>query len=267
MSANLFPRQKENLVLVNAFLTNSLVLRGLIDYLGRFFRVHFIDLPGFIRDVPPLSEVSLENYADYVRRRLDDLGLDSYLLGGISFGFAVISHLRPDERCRGVVAITPYLSARWLNLGLVKRSSYAFLVRMALAFDLPTKVWNHRFFHRVFHWYSDYPAERIDTLLSQMEGRTFFETARIILSHRRPCRFHERPYVLILSHADRTVKNDPLLKFFEENVERLKVVRVGFDHYPLEVTEDYFQSRFPQEDIRQIIGFFGGDPPSHFLDR
>ncbi len=38
--------RKENLVLVNAFLTNSLVLRGLIDYLNNFFRVHFIDLPG-----------------------------------------------------------------------------------------------------------------------------------------------------------------------------------------------------------------------------
>ncbi|MFZ2053090.1 MAG: alpha/beta fold hydrolase, partial [Candidatus Aminicenantales bacterium] len=115
MSAYHLPRQKENLVLVNAFLTNSLVLRGLIDYLGRFFRVYFIDLPGFIRDVPPLTEVSLGNYAKYVQRRLDDLGLDSYLLGGISFGFAVITHLPPDEHCRGVVAITPFLSARWLN--------------------------------------------------------------------------------------------------------------------------------------------------------
>jgi len=84
---------KENLVLVNAFLTNSLVLRGLIDYLGKYFRVHFIDLPGFIRDIPPLSEISLENYASYVRRRIDELDLDSYLLGGISFGFAVVSHL------------------------------------------------------------------------------------------------------------------------------------------------------------------------------
>ncbi|MGB7294143.1 MAG: alpha/beta hydrolase family protein [Candidatus Aminicenantales bacterium] len=261
------PCHKDNLVLVNAFLTNSLVLRGLIDYLGRFFQVHFVDLPGFINHIPPLTEVSLENYAGYVRRRIDDLGLESYLLGGISFGFAVISHLPPDERCHGVVAITPYLSSRWLNLGPIKKSTYAFLVRLALVFDLSTKVWNHRFFHRVFHWYSDYPAERIDTLLSQMEGRTFFETARIILSERRTCRFHKRPHVLILSHSDRTVKNGPLLKLFEENVERLKVVLVGIDHYPLEVTEDYFRNRFPQEDIQEIILFFNGEPSPHFLDR
>jgi pimeloyl-ACP methyl ester carboxylesterase len=253
---------KENLVLVNAFLTNSLVLRGLIDYLGHYFRVHFIDLPGFVRHIPPLPEVTLENYAAYVQCRIDDLDLDSYLLGGISFGFAVISHLDPGEGCRGMVAITPFLDSRWLNLGLVKRSTYSFLVRLTLAFDLPSKIWNHRLFHRVFHWYSDYPADRIETLLDQMEGRTFFETARIILTHRQPCRFQNVPYVLILIHADRTIKNGPLLELFEKRIDRLKVVRAGFDHYPLEVSQDYFQSRFPQEDIHDIIDFFGGGSPA-----
>ncbi len=258
---------KENLVLVNAFLTNSLVLKGLTDYLAGFFSVHFIDLPGFIQNVPPLTEVSLENYADHVRNRINDLGLDSFILCGISFGFAVISHLPPDPRCRGVVAITPYLNARWLNLGLVKKSTYALLVRAALALDLSAKVWNHRLFHRVFHWYSDYPAERIDTLLAQMEGRTFFETARIILSHRNPCRFHDRPHVLVLSPTDKTIKNDPLLKAFRENVERLKVVQAGTDHYPLEISQEYFAGRFPREDIQDIIGFFNAERSSHFLDR
>src|SRR4030042_5329233 len=134
---------KENLVLVNAFLTNSLVLRGLIDYLGKYFRVHFIDLPGFVRDIPPLPKLTLEDYAAYVQRRIDDLDLNSYLLGGISFGFAVISHLDPGERCKGVVAITPFLCSRWLTLGLVKKSTSSFLVRLALGFDLTSKNRNH----------------------------------------------------------------------------------------------------------------------------
>ncbi|HCS47297.1 MAG TPA: hypothetical protein DIW61_03190 [Candidatus Aminicenantes bacterium] len=253
---------KENLVLVNAFLTNSLVLRGLIDYLGKYFQVHFIDLPGFVRDIPPLSEVTLENYAVHVQGRIDDLDLDSYLLGGISFGFAVINHMALGDRCKGVVAITPFLNSRCLNLGLVKKSTYSLLVRLALAFDLTSKIWNHRLFHRVFHWYSDYPSDRIETLLSQMEGRTFFETARIILTHRRPCRFQNLPHVLILSHSDRTIKNGPLLELFEKEIDRLKVVRAGIDHYPLEVSEDYFRTRFPKEDIHDIIVFFGGRFPA-----
>jgi len=255
---------KENLVLVNAFLTNSLVLRGLIDYIGKYFRVHFIDLPGFVRDIPPLSEITLENYASYVRCRINELDLDSYLLGGISFGFAVVSHLEPGERCRGVVAIAPFLDSRSLNLGLFKKSAYSLLVRLTLALDLPSKVWNHRLFHRAFHWYSDYPADRVESLLTEMEGRTFFETARIILTQRRPCRFQDLPHVLILSHSDRTIKNAPLLELFERKIERLKVVHAGFDHYPLEVSEDYFQSRFSQQDIHDIIVFFRGFSPAPF---
>lgn len=257
-------RRKENLVLVNAFLTNSSVLRGLIGYLGRYVRVHFIDLPGFISHVPPLDEVTLENYAAYVQNRIADLKLDSYLLGGISFGFAVISHLETDERCKGVVAITPFLSSRWLNLGLVKKSTYLFLVHLTLAFELHSRIWNHRLFHRVFHWYSDYPADRVETLLKEMEGRTFFETARIILTHRKPCRFQNLPHVLILSPSDRTIRNGPLLDFFEKNIDRLKVVRADIDHYPLEVSEDYFQTKFSQEDIQEIIVFFGGQSPVSF---
>ena len=255
---------KENLVLVNAFLTNSLVLRGLIDYLNRFVRVHFIDLPGFARHVPPLDQVTLENYAAYVQNRVDGLNLDSYLLGGISFGFAVISHLEPDERCKGVVAITPFLNSRWLNLGLMKKSTYSFLVHLTLAFDLHSRIWNHRLFHRAFRWYSDYPADRVETLLNEMEGRTFFETARIILTHRKPIRLQDLPHVLILSHSDRPIKNGPLLDLFEKNIDRLKVVRADIDHYPLEVSEDYFQTRFSQEDMEDIIVFFGGRSPASF---
>jgi pimeloyl-ACP methyl ester carboxylesterase len=249
---------KENLVLVNAFLTNSLVLKGLIDYLGHYFVVHFIDLPGFTKDVPPLAEITLENYARYVRRKIEALDLDRYLLGGISFGFSIISHLTPDERCQGLVAVAPYLNSQGLKLGRVKKSTYSFLVRLTTAFDLSARIWEHRLFQRVFRWYSDYPPDRVETILSHMEGRTFFETARIILRHRDPCRFHPLPHVLILSYEDKTIDNDPLLRLFEQNVKRLKVVHTEIDHYPLDTTEAYFRARFPEEDIREIIGFFNG---------
>ena len=258
---------KENLVLVNAFLTNSLVLKGLIAYLSRYFQVHFIDLPGFIGHIPSLDDVTLDNYASHVQSRIDDLNLGSYLLGGISFGFAVICRLKTDGRCKGVVAITPYLSSRWLNLGLVKRSAYTALVHLTLAFELHSKIWNHRLFRRAFHWYSDYPTERIETLLGEMEGRTFFETARIILTQRKPCRVQRLPHVLILSPSDRTIKNEPSLDFFEKNVGRLKVVRTDIDHYPLELSEDYFQARLSHKIIQDIILFFAGESSPHFLDR
>jgi len=52
----------ENLILVNAFYTNSILLKGLIDYLKKYFNVYFIDLPGFAKDAPPLKEISINLY-------------------------------------------------------------------------------------------------------------------------------------------------------------------------------------------------------------
>jgi len=250
------PPPKVNLVLVNAFLTNSVVLKGLIDYLSHYFQVHFIDLPGFSRAIPPLPEITLDSFARYVEDRIASLNLDRYLLGGISFGFAVVSRVNADGNCRSMVGIAPYINSRWLNLGLLKKTAYSFLVDLTIVFNLSARLWRHRRFHQIFNWYSDYPPERIKTLLDQMEGRTFFETARIILRHRGACQFHRKPYALILSQADRTIKNAPLLRLFEEQVERLKILQVDIDHYPLDISEDYFHRRLPAEKVEEILHFF-----------
>jgi pimeloyl-ACP methyl ester carboxylesterase len=252
---------KENLVLVNAYLTNSLLLKGLIEFLGGYFNVYFIDLPGFIQDVPPLSTISVENYADHVQKRLESLDLESYVLAGISFGFLVASHLPQDPKCKGFIAIAPYINSRWLKLGPLKTSVYWLLVRLTLRLSLSAKIWESRRFRRAFHWYSDYPAERIDNLLSHMDGRTFFETARIILRHRELVPFHPLPYVLIINPSDKTIRNDPLLRFFQEKAKKLKVVEVGIDHYPLAITPDYFRDRIPDQAIKEIVLFVNGKGP------
>jgi len=253
-------REKENLVLVNAYLTNSLVLKGLIDYLSEYFNVYFIDLPGFIQDIPPLAQISIGNYAEYVRKRLERLNLKSFILGGISFGFLVASHMPRDRKCKGLIAIAPYINSRSLKLGFLKMSVYSVLVHLTLALNLSAKIWESRHFHRAFHWYSDYPADRINNLLSHMDGRTFFETARIIMRHRKPCPFHELPYVLIISSSDKTIKNDPLLELFPKNVENLKVLEVDTDHYPLDISPDYFRERIPEDKIKDIVFFVSGKP-------
>ena len=82
---------KENLILVPGFPINSLLLRGLTDYFSEYINVYPIDLPGFVQTVPVLSEISLEQYAKFVETQIQSLALESYWLGGVSFGFAVIN--------------------------------------------------------------------------------------------------------------------------------------------------------------------------------
>ena len=61
-----------------------------------------------------------------------------------------------------------------------------------------------------------------------------------------------------------TIKNGPLLELFENKIDRQKVPRAGFGHYPLEVRADDFQTRFPQDGILDIMVFLGGFTPAPF---
>lgn len=259
MEAAELKSQKENLVLVSAFFTNSLLLKGLTSYLSHYYCVHFIDLPGFIKTVPPLHEISVKSYARYVQKKLDALGLESFYLGGISFGFLVINNLTLDKRCRGIVAIAPYINGRLLKLSPIKKLSYFLLVNLTVSLNLSSSLWRSRLLHKAFYWYSDYPSERINHLLTHLDGKTFFITARIILNRRKNCRFQDRPHVLIINQVDRTIDSYPLYKLFVANVSDLRVVKISADHYPLDVSEDYFRERFPEDVIRKISSFFN-DP-------
>jgi len=73
---------KENLVFVHSFPTNSRALKGLIDYLNSYFNVIPIDLPGFVKEAPALQTISLKSYSDYVDRKVLELDLERFYMGG-----------------------------------------------------------------------------------------------------------------------------------------------------------------------------------------
>jgi pimeloyl-ACP methyl ester carboxylesterase len=248
----------ENLIMVNAFYSNSVILRGLIDFLGDHFNVHFIDLPGFCLDSPPLVEISLENFAAFVLRRIDELGLEHFIIGGISFGFLVANSLPLDERCKAVLAIAPYIDKQSLNLGDLKRKSYRVVTEFASATGLARRAWKTRAARRFAHWYSRYPSNRVDLILDHMDAQTFFETGRLILKNHHRCRFHDLPYVLIANPNDKTICYDYIVRRFRENADRLLVVETAIDHYPEEISKRYFQERFGAGDLDRVSAFVRG---------
>jgi len=244
-----------DLILVNAFYSNSVILKGLIEFLGERFHVHFIDLPGFCLGCSPLDEISVSSFAAFVRRRVDALGLDRFIIGGISFGFLVVNSLPLDARCRAVVAIAPYMDKRSLNLSTTKRRSYRVLTELDFATGIARRGWETRAARRFAHWYSRYPADRVDLILDHMDSRTFFETGRLILRNHHHCVFHDLPYVLIVNPKDKTIRYDYVVKSFRENANRLLVVETAIDHYPEVLSKSYFSDRFGAGDLERIIAF------------
>lgn len=246
---------KEHLVLVNAFYTNSVILQGLVDFLADSFTVHFIDLPGFAAGAPPLEDISLDGFAGYVRRRIDGLGLDRFILGGISFGFLVANRVPLNGDCLGLMGITPYLDRASLKLRPVKKQAYRLVTGFFAATGLSRRAWRTRALRRFAHAYSRYPAERVDLILDHMDGKTFFETGRMILNGRDGRPFHDLPYVLIVNRDDATIDFAYTLAAFREKAARLLVMETGIDHYPDEISKAYFQERIGRAEIERALAF------------
>src|SRR6266496_3587000 len=106
---------KHNLVLVHSFPTNSILLRGLIEYLSDYFNVHFVDLPGFTKGTTPLPHITLSGYSAFLEEKINELGLETYLVAGISFGFAVVNKAKHSNKCLGILAIEPYIGTKSLQ--------------------------------------------------------------------------------------------------------------------------------------------------------
>lgn len=242
-------------MVVHSFPTNSILLSGLIEYLNDYFKVYFIDLPGFMKEVPPLSEISFNAYSQFVECKLKDLNLESYLVAGISFGFTVINDIQYDSRCKGIIAIEPYIGPDSLKMSFFKKLIYKSFVKSIILFNLSQAIWNNNFFRESLPKLRNYPKDSIDIILNQIEAKTFFETANLIISNKNICEFQDLPYVLIGNKDDKTVDYSYILETFKKNVKQLLVIETTIDHYPKEPTKAYFKEKIPEENVQKLVNF------------
>jgi pimeloyl-ACP methyl ester carboxylesterase len=247
--------QKENLVLIHSFPTNSILLKGLIEYLQDYFNVYFIDLPGFTKEVPPLSKISFAEYSRFAEDKITEFNLGSYLVGGISFGFTIINNIQYDNKCKGIIAMEPYIGPGSLRMGLFQGLLYNTLTKGIFSLNLSSIVWESNIFRKYLHKLGNFPPSAIDITLDQVDGRTFFETAYLIFSHKDGGQFQDLPYVLMANKDDQTVNYDYIYKTFTENVKKLLVVDTTIEHYPAEITKAYFKEKIIEEDIQKILSF------------
>lgn len=248
--------EKENLVLLHSFPTNSILLRGLIEYLSDYFNVYFIDLPGFTKQVPPLPNITFEGYYDFVEGKIREFNLGHFLVGGISFGFAIVNHLDYDSNCKGIIAIEPFIGVESLKWSARRRAFFSWLMQIICSLKLYTVVWGSRLLKEHLPRLRNYPPGTIDIMLEQIDGRTFFETANILLKDRSRYIFHDLPYALVANKDDRSVNYDYIYNILIQNVKKLRVFDVEIDHYPKDTSKAYFKRMVPEEVFERIVEFF-----------
>jgi pimeloyl-ACP methyl ester carboxylesterase len=250
---------KPNLILIHSFPTNSILLKGLIQYLDDYFKVYFIDLPGFITKVPPLEKITVDGYSNYVEEKIKELDLDKYYLGGISFGFLIINHAKIDRRCKGIFAIEPFTGIKSLRTTSLWRFEYGLLLDIIYHLNLARKIWNSKIFRYLYPKYFFVGHSKVvtDIILNEIDGKTFLDTARLLLKNNENCHFHNLPYALIVNKDDVRVKYVYLSKLFRDNIKRLLIVDTTIEHYPKRsLLKSYFTTKFPQDEVKEVIEFF-----------
>lgn len=248
---------KQNLIVVSGFASNSILLKGLIEFLSECFNVRFIDLPGFTRKVPPLKKINMDNYSKFVEDKIKEFNLKEYWIVGISFGFAIISNIKlNDNNCKGIIALEPYINNRSINKCLEEKKKYTiFLDGLVCRFKLYKFIWRNRYFRKHLAIIGHIPSGIVHTVLTEIDPRTFFETARLILKFDKNIHLHNLPYALLINKNDQTVDAAYLIKVFRNSKKELILDDLKMEHYPQDLSREYFERVFPKEDLKKLLDF------------
>ncbi len=243
--------QKQNLIIIHSFPSNSIILKGFYDFLSDFFNVYPIDLPGFTPDKKPLAKMNFEGYRQYLEEEIARLNLERYFLGGISFGFAIANACRVDNRCRGFLAISPYLN----NDYIVPNKSGIIVMKRLLFFPSRLRLLYRFIYHtRYFrHFLCRYlPSGRVDIMQKTVDGNAFFETAEILINHNEVPKFHDKPYVLLINEQDTTILASKVIELFE-TLDHALIVKTTIEHNPKDISKAYFKKHVPKGDIEKMV--------------
>ena len=77
------------LIFHHSYLTNTEILKGLMEYLAESFEIFAPDFPGFGLSSPLPVEPKIKAGAQVLNQWIESLKLDNFYIGGISMGGAV----------------------------------------------------------------------------------------------------------------------------------------------------------------------------------
>lgn len=248
----------KHLILVQAFPANSILSAGIIQYLERIFKVDFIDLPGFHKDVPPLKEISIESYAKFVAKKIKEINPDEYILGGISFGAMLANNVKVDERCIAILDTAPFLGVDYLRFSKTQERAIRAILKVLTKNNLGVGIWDTLFFKNTMISILDKDPRDINIILEHVDPRTFFETGQILLNYREKPKLQKKPHILLMNPEDTVVDFDKVLDFYREHIDpdNLRVIVSNLAHYPDNPDFNYFLKNITTEQIHSLLSFF-----------
>lgn len=251
--------QKINLILIQAFPANETLSAGIIQYLNNYFNVYFVNLPGFHPNAPAINNVRLEYFVEHVEAKIKQLGLEKYILAGISLGFLVANSITIDKKhCVAILASGPYLGYEYLNFSKLKRLSRMIMLNFILHSGCETKLWNAKFFKSILsNFLGKKSKEIIKVIIDEVDPKSFFSVGLELLKYDKLPQFQNIPYILLINPKDSVINFEKTLYAFWQGVEtdQLRVIFTKASHYPEDPSYEYFQSTFTNNEIESLFNF------------
>ncbi|MFC1645425.1 hypothetical protein ACFL08_05355 [Patescibacteria group bacterium] len=235
-----------------------MILKGFYDFMSDYFNIYPLDLPGFVKNIKPLKKIALDNYANYAKKEIEKLGIKNYWIGGISFGFIIANLIKDQEQCKGILAIEPYLGTSSLNISFIKKASIVMLIQLLRLLNAFYVAWHSPFLQKklLFGGSSAKLNKRVKKYLSEIDARTFFETASILLLNEdHGCSLKSCPYVLIINKNDDSVLANKIITKFEAEAQNLLITPTTSAHFPEDMSKQYFKDNIKKEDVEKILYF------------
>lgn len=102
----------------------------------------------------------------------------------------------------------------------------------------------------------------MSAIIGHFDPRTFFTVAGLLLNYRKNPRFHNLPHFLIGNFSDKTINFDRTVEVFIKKLHELHIASEPIDHYPKDLTKEYFRTRVPEDHIRRILACMEGNGSS-----
>jgi pimeloyl-ACP methyl ester carboxylesterase len=247
--------QKETIVLLSSFGTNRILLEGLASYLDDYFDVDLVDFPGYSSAMPPFPNIAISEYIRYVEEYLRKAARPSYILGGLSFGYYVASLVKHDPCCSALVAISPFVGSNSLRMGAFPRTAAGGAISGIVRSGLYRWMWKRPDLIAIAFGLS---PEQAAITTKEVDPKTYFKTARLILKYSPGIQFPSKPHVLAIDRNDDRINAGYIETRFRKEVRDLLVFPISMDrHYPRDMSKAYFQEHIPPATLEQMRQWLG----------
>ncbi|OGC51641.1 hypothetical protein A2982_02065 [candidate division WWE3 bacterium RIFCSPLOWO2_01_FULL_39_13] len=248
---------KQTLLVIPGFGMNGKMLEDVVSVFKKICDISFLELPGFHPDHPAPANPTLESYTRNIRNQVKQINPKSYILSGLSMGFMIANNLPHDPKCKGIIAIMPYLGYNTLKLSLITLTEARLATRILSFPPAAKKIWKSEFHRKIS--LETLNSEQLKIREEKFDPVNYFRLANYLLAIKEIKIRKDYPIVLMASRKDEMLNYEYLINTFKFKREAAKLMISDIDagHYPKNLTKEHVKDAISPEEIKKIYKFLG----------